>query len=163
MSDEFHVRTARLADAEGIYALIREHTIELVPRSLGNVVENIDRFLVAEGPDGALAGCVAYQVWPEIGDPLKATVELQSVAVRETCRRKGIGSMLVKGALARVRVLEPADVTVLTLTPEFFATLGFREIPKTRIMHKLYTGCINCTKYANPFTCPEKAMVLDLK
>ena len=103
MSDEFHVRTARLADAEGIYALIREHTIELVPRSLGNVVENIDRFLVAEGPDGALAGCVAYQVWPEIGDPLKATVELQSVAVRETCRRKGIGSMLVKGALARVR------------------------------------------------------------
>ena len=163
MSDEFNVRTARLADAEGIYALIREHTIELVPRSLGNVVENIDRFLVAEGPDGALAGCVAYQVWPEIGDPLKATVELQSVAVRETSRRKGIGSMLVKGALARVRVLEPADVTVLTLTPEFFATLGFREIPKTRIMHKLYTGCINCTKYANPFTCPEKAMVLDLK
>ena len=158
MSDEFHVRTARLADAEGIYALIREHTIELVPRSLGNVVENIDRFLVAEGPDGALAGCVAYQVWPEIGDPLKATVELQSVAVRETCRRKGIGSMLVKGALARVRVLEPADVTVLTLTPEFFATLGFREIPKTRIMHKLYAGCVNCTKHADPFTCPEIAM-----
>ena len=163
MSDEFHVRTAKLADAEGIYALIREHTIELVPRSLGNVVENIDRFLVAEGPDGALAGCVAYQVWPEIGDPLKATVELQSVAVRETCRRKGIGSMLVKGALARVRVLEPADVTVLTLTPEFFATLGFREIPKTRIMHKLYAGCVNCTKHADPFTCPEKAMMLELR
>ena len=30
-------------------------------------------------------------------------------------------------------------------------------------MSKLYTGCINCTKYANPFTCPEKAMVLELK
>ena len=84
------------------------------------------------------------------------------MAVRETCRRKGIGSMLVKGALARVRVLEPADVTVLTLTPEFFATLGFREIPKTRIMHKLYTGCINCTKHTDPFTCPEKAMALEM-
>ena len=101
-------------------------------------------------------------MWPEIGDPLKATVELQSVAVRETCRRKGIGSMLVKGALARVRVLEPADVTVLTLTPEFFATLGFHEIPKTRIMHKLYTGCINCTKHTDPFTCPERAMALEM-
>ena len=89
MDGEFQVRPARLADAEGIYALIREHTTELVPRSLGNVVENIDRFLVAEGPDGALAGCIAYQVWPEIGDPLKATVELQSVAVWATCRRKG--------------------------------------------------------------------------
>ena len=162
MDGDFQVRTARLADAESIYALIREHTAELVPRSLGNVVENIDRFLVAEGPDGALAGCVAYQVWPEIGDPLKATVELQSVAVRETCRRKGIGSLLVKGALARVRALAPADVTVLTLTPEFFATLGFREIPKTRIMHKLYTGCINCTKHTDPFTCPERAMALEM-
>ena len=162
MSGEFQVRTARLADAEGIYALIREHAVELVPRSLGNVVENIDRFLVAEGPSGELAGCIAYQVWPEIGDPLKATVELQSVAVRESCRRKGIGSLLVNGALARIRKLEPADVTVLTLTPEFFATLGFREIPKTRIMHKLYTGCINCTKHTDPFTCPEKAMALEL-
>ena len=163
MGGEFHVRNARLADAERIYALIREQAVERVPRSLGHVVENIDRFLVAEGPDGALAGCIAYQVWPEIGDPLKATVELQSVAVRETCRRKGIGSMLVNGALARVRVLKPADVTVLTLTPEFFATLGFREIPKTRIMHKLYTGCINCTKHTDPFTCPEKAMALEMR
>ena len=28
-----------------------------------------------------------------------------------------------------------------------------------KIMHKLYTGCINCTKHADPFTCPEKAMI----
>ena len=162
MNGEFQVRTARLADAESIYALIREHTAELVPRSLGNVVENIDRFLVSEAADGTLAGCIAYQVWPEIGDPLKATVELQSVAVRQTCRRKGIGSLLVTGMLVRVRALAPADVTVLTLTPEFFTTLGFREIPKTRIMHKLYTGCINCTKHTDPFTCPEKAMALEI-
>jgi len=26
-------------------------------------------------------------------------------------------------------------------------------------MHKLYTGCMNCTKHANPFTCPEIAMI----
>ncbi len=162
MDGEFHVRKARLADAEGIYALIREHTMELVPRSLGNVVENIDRFLVAEGPDGSLVGCIAYQIWPEIGDPLKATVELQSVAVRASVRRKGIGRQLVQGTISRVRVLAPADVTVLTLAPEFFASLGFREIPKTRIMHKLYTGCINCTKHTDPFTCPEKAMALEV-
>jgi hypothetical protein len=30
-------------------------------------------------------------------------------------------------------------------------------------MHKLYMGCINCTKHANPFTCPEIAMALDLR
>ena len=42
--------------------------------------------------------------------------------------------------------------------PEFFAKMGFREVPKTKIMHKLYTGCINCTKHADPYTCPEIAM-----
>ena len=162
MDGEFQVRTARLADAESIYALIREHTAELVPRSLGNVVENIDRFLVAEGPDGALAGCVAYQVWPEIGDPLKATVELQSVAVREAFRRRGVGRAIVEGVLGRIGAFEPAEVMVLTLTPPFFAALGFQEIPKTRIMHKLYTGCINCTKHTDPFTCPERAMALEI-
>jgi len=26
-------------------------------------------------------------------------------------------------------------------------------------MHKLYTGCINCTKHTDPFTCPEIAMM----
>ena len=36
--------------------------------------------------------------------------------------------------------------------------LGFSETPKTEVMHKLYTGCINCTKHADPFTCPEIAM-----
>ena len=27
---------------------------------------------------------------------------------------------------------------------------------------RLYTGCINCTKHRDPFTCPEKAMLLKL-
>jgi len=30
-------------------------------------------------------------------------------------------------------------------------------------MHKIYTGCINCTKYDSPFTCPEVAMVLPME
>ena len=160
---EFTLRQATLADAEGIFTVIGEHRDELVPRSRGNIVENIDRFLVAVSPEGALAGCIAYQIWPEIGAPRNATVELQSVAGREAFRRRGVGRPLVEGALERVRVFEPSEVMVLTLTPPFFASLGFHEIPKTRIMHKLYAGCVNCTKHADPFTCPEKAMMLELR
>ena len=48
---------------------------------------------------------------------------------------------------------------MLTFAPEFFGAMGFHEIPKTQIMHKLYTGCVNCTKHTDPFTCPEIAMV----
>jgi len=155
----FTLRPARLADAEAIRTLIYAHRDALVPRALGDIVSCIDRFLVAECA-GALAGCASYHVWPEIGNPLKATVEIQSVAVDPAFRRRGLGGALVKGVIARVRPFEPAEVMVLTLTPEFFASLGFCEIPKTHIMHKLYAGCINCTKHADPFTCPEKAMML---
>ena len=155
------LRSATLRDAERIYALVHLHRDELVPRSMGNVVENIDRFLVAE-VNGEMVGCAAYQVWPEIGDPLKATVEVQSVAVRKAWRRKGIGRLLVKGVVEKVRPFGPKEVMVLTLTPEFFASMGFQETPKTHIMHKLYAGCINCTKHADPFTCPERAMSLAL-
>ena len=159
---DYTVRAARLEDAERIQALIHLHKDELVPRSLGNVVENIDRFLVVQDRTGEMIGCTAFQIWPALGDPLKATVELQSVAVRAPYRRCGVGRLLVEGALARVRAFDPAEVIVLTLTPAFFEKLGFHEIPKTHIMHKLYSGCINCTKHADPFTCPEKAMVKEL-
>ena len=120
------LRTARLVDAERIFALIHLHRDRLVPRSLGNIVENIDRFVVAE-VDGEMVGCATYGIFPEIGEPLHTAVEIQSVAVRAPWRRQGVGRALDK------------------------------------VMYKLYTGCINCTKYANPFTCPEKAMVLDMK
>ncbi|MGN0846989.1 MAG: GNAT family N-acetyltransferase [Kiritimatiellia bacterium] len=162
MDGEIKTRPAGLGDAERIRSLIHLLKDELVPRSMGNVVENIDRFLVAE-LGGELVGCSAYQIWPEIGDPLKATVEIQSVAVRAPFRRQGVGRLLVQAVIDRVRAFSPAEVMVLTLTPAFFATLGFHEIPKTHIMHKLYSGCSNCTKHANPFTCPEKAMVLEMR
>jgi len=156
------LRAARLGDAENIRALIHLLRDALVPRSLGDVVANIDRFLVAEC-DGEMAGCAAYRIWPEIGDPLKATVEIQSVAVRMPYRRRGLGGLLVQGVIDRVAPFDPAEVIVLTLTPAFFTSLGFHEIAKTHIMHKLYSGCIDCTKHADPFTCPEKAMMLPLR
>jgi amino-acid N-acetyltransferase len=158
---EIVARRARLSDAEGIFALIGENRDQLVPRSLGNIVENIDRFHVIED-GGALVGCAAYQIHPEIGDALAATVEIQSVAVAAGRRGQGLGRLLVEAAIASVKAFSPREVLVLTFAPEFFGKLGFVEIPKTKVMHKLYTGCINCTKHANPFTCPEIAMTRPL-
>jgi len=158
----YALRPATLSDAEDIFALIHLHRDDLVPRPMGDIVANIDRFTVAEA-GGRMVGCAAYMVLPEIGSPLHATVEVQSVAVLREYRRLGIGRALVRGILDRVAAFEPAEVLVLTFAPEFFSSMGFHEIPKTQVMHKLYSGCINCTKHANPFTCPEKAMVVELK
>lgn len=157
MAEDPVIRPATLRDAERIFALIHLNRDLLVPRSMGNIVENIDRFFIAEC-DGEMAGCAAYQIHPEIGDAEAATVEIQSVAVKKPFRRRGIGRALVEAAAARAAVFGPKEVLVLTFAPEFFTTLGFSEIPKTQVMHKLYTGCINCTKHTDPFTCPEIAM-----
>ena len=157
----YSLRSAGFADAESVFSLIQRHGDALVPRSMGDIVQNVDRFVVAES-GGAVVGCASYAIHPEIGMPEGATVEVTSVAVEKPMRRNGIGGALVAEIVRRVSALRPKEVLALTFAPEFFASLGFVEIPKTEVMHKLYTGCINCTKHANPFTCPEKAMALKL-
>lgn len=159
MAEKFIIRSATLEDAERIFALVHLNRDQLVPRSLGNIVENIDRFFIAEA-EGEMTGCATYQVHPELGDAMSATVEVQSLVVKTMFRRRGIGKALVEAIIERVRLFHPHEIVSLTFAPEFFSSLGFEVIPKTNVMHKLYTGCMNCTKHTNPFTCPEIAMRL---
>lgn len=164
MSDreDYSVRPAVLGDAEQVFELILANTDQLIPRSVGDIIQNIDRFIVCEH-EGAIVGCGAWQILPEIGEPERASIEVQSVAVKPEYRRKSIGSEIVVKVLASVQRFKPKQAICLTFAPAFFKALGFAEIPKTSVMHKLYMGCINCTKHANPFTCPEIAMSLDLR
>ncbi|MEI7903443.1 MAG: GNAT family N-acetyltransferase [bacterium] len=155
------IRPAVLKDAEQIFNLIRSHNEDLISRPIGDIIQNIDRFVVSEA-DARIVGCAAWQILPEIGEPERAAVEIQSVAVHQDYRRHQVGTRMVANLLETIRRFQPAQVIVLTFAPEFFSSLGFKVIPKTQVMHKLYMGCINCTKHANPFTCPEIAMVLDL-
>ena len=156
--EQARIRAATLRDAEKIFALVSLNSDMLVPRSLGNIVESVDRFVIAEA-EGEMVGCASYQIHPEIGNAEAATVEIVSVAVKSMFRKRGIGRLLVEAIVANVKRFNPREVLVLTFAPEFFRKLGFSETPKTEVMHKLYTGCINCTKHADPFTCPEIAMV----
>ena len=156
------IRPAVLKDAEQIFNLIRSHKEDLITRPIGDIIQNIDRFMVCEAA-GQVVGCAAWQILPEIGEPERASVEIQSVAVAEAYRRRHIGSQIVSNILDTIRRFQPAQAIVLTFAPQFFSALGFKVIPKTQVMHKLYMGCINCTKHANPFTCPEIAMALDLR
>ncbi|MBR1609026.1 MAG: GNAT family N-acetyltransferase, partial [Kiritimatiellae bacterium] len=156
------IRQASAADARAVCALIKEHSSLLIVRSLSNVLAHLDRFLVAIAPDGTLAGALAYELWPEIGDESRLSAELQSVCVAPRWRKLGIGRRLVEAQLGRLRGIGVAQAIVLTYAVPFFAGLGFREVDKRTIMYKLYTGCINCSKHENPFTCPEHAMALQL-
>lgn len=151
------IRPAAFRDAAGIVRLVRAHPDELVPRSVSDVLQNIDRFFVAEA-DGRIVGVVSWGILPELGTAQHPSVELKTLAVDREWRGRGIGAALVRTALARIAELRPEHVLALTFVPEFFRRFGFVEVAKDKFMHKLYTGCVNCTRYDNPFTCPEIAM-----
>jgi amino-acid N-acetyltransferase len=161
MTDKNTIRPAEFRDAEQIFNLIKAYPDELLPRPIGDIVQNIDRFLVAER-DGAIVGTVSWHVLPEIGAPRHPFVEIKSLAVAKACQGRGLGRALVDRAIQRVTPMHPARIIALTFTPPFFKALGFTEVPKEQLMHKIYMGCISCTKYDSPFTCPEVAMALDL-
>ncbi|MGN0890621.1 MAG: GNAT family N-acetyltransferase [Candidatus Spyradenecus sp.] len=161
MDDEIIIRRATLSDVLLIHRLIQSYPHELILRPVNNIVENIDRFTVAlRGRE--LIACACWQILPEIGCPEGATVELQSVAVSKAYRGQGIGSRLIRFVLQRISGFKPAQAIVLTFEPDFFGRLGFKQIEKTQIIHKIYRGCIYCTKHTNPFTCPEIAMALPM-
>ena len=75
--EQARIRAATLRDAEKIYALVSLNSDMLVPRSLGNIVESVDRFVIAEA-EGEMVGCASYQIHPEIGNAEAATVEIVS-------------------------------------------------------------------------------------
>lgn len=158
-SDSHLIRPAGFEDAEAIFALIREYPEELLPRPICDIVQNIDRFLVCE-LDGAVVGTISWQILPEIGAPRDPSVEIKSLAVEKSMRKGGRGGALLDSALDHIAALHPAQVIVLTFAPEFFQKAGFIKTPKEKLMHKIYMGCITCTKYDSPFSCPEIAMTL---
>ena len=161
MSNFPKTRAAGVHDALGIFELIRSLPDVLIGRPLGDITENIDRFVVAE-LDGRLVGCAAWSILPEAGDPLRASLEVRSVAVAAEWRGKGVGKELVETVFKRAAGFGIRQAIALTFVPEFFGRLGFHEVPKTSIMHKIYMGCMNCTRQADPFTCPEVAMIKPL-
>ena len=153
------IRNAGFGDARAIYDIIKRHPQQLVPRPISDIVQNIDRFIVCEYR-GEVVGTASWGILPEIGRAAHPTIEIKSVAVEKKVRDRGIGRDLVDAAIERVKILQPEQIIVLTFSPEFFAKFGFEEVPKESLMHKLYSGCLNCTKYDSPFTCPEVAMSL---
>lgn len=156
------IRPAEFNDAEHIFAVIKSYPQELLPRPVSDIIENIDRFLVCE-LNGRIVGTVAWQILPELRAPKDPSVEIKSLAIRRNLRRTGIGTKLVNAAIDRIKRFHPAQIIALTFAPKFFAKHGFKKIAKKKLMHKLYMGCVNCTKYDSPFTCPEIAMALKLR
>lgn len=146
------VRPAKTSDAKAISALINcyaEHE-KMLFRSLAEIYENLQTFLVAEG-DGGLVGCCALEVvWSDLA-------EIKSLAVAPARTGIGVGRRLVAGALEQARRLGVPRVFALTLEPRFFEKLGFTTVKRGDLPMKVWSDCARCPKQQE---CDEVAVAI---
>jgi len=146
-----NVRNAKIADVESIYSLINYYAERdrMLFRSLADIYENLQSFLVAE-LDGRVVGCCALQIiWSDLA-------EIKSLAVDEANQDKGIGKMLVAAAIEQARQLGLPRIFALTLDPAFFERSGFEKIEKEALPMKVWKDCAKCSKQQN---CDEIAVI----
>jgi amino-acid N-acetyltransferase len=150
-----NLRKARIADVPEMQQLINYFADrgELLPRSLSQLYENVRDFFVVEH-DGRIVGtCALHVAWCDLA-------EVKSLAVDPDFQGQGIGKQLVQACLAEARELGVARVFALTYKPAFFYKLGFKEVDKSELPHKVWSDCINCVKFPD---CGEIAVILELR
>jgi amino-acid N-acetyltransferase len=148
------VRKAELEDARQIARLVNGQAESglLLPRSLGNIYENLRDFWVAQ-EDGKIVACGALHiVWENLA-------EVRSAAVDPAYRGRGLGRAVVDAVLQEARELGIRRAFALTYQTGFFARFGFVETEKEQLPHKVWRDCITCPKFVE---CDEVAMLLDL-
>ena len=154
------IRNATMADIKEIYALLSQFAAQgkLLGRSLSSLYDQLRDFKVFMAPDPAdasgrtevLVGSAALHVcWENLA-------EIRSLAVLERFQGQDIGTKLVRACLEEAEILRISKVFTLTYQPGFFKKLGFREIDKNELPHKVWSDCINCPKFPD---CNEIAMV----
>jgi len=151
MNDDWVMRSAVATDAPAIHKLINGFADRkrMLARSLSELYDNIRDFLVCED-NGVIVGCGAgHVVWEDLA-------EIKSLAVAEEYWGHGVGTSLVadlEGALAAIGIRR---VFVLTFVPPFFERMGYSEISKERLPHKIWGECIRCPFFPD---CNEVALM----
>jgi amino-acid N-acetyltransferase len=155
MSETITARKAEIHDAQAIHDLINFYAQrgEMLPRTMGEVFENLRDFYVVRQTGEPLMGCVALHiVWSDLA-------ELKSLAVPEDVQTRGIGSLLVNRAVEEARDIGLERVFALTYRPTFFERLGFVQADVMTLPRKVWNECYRCPKFPS---CNEIALVYDL-
>jgi len=146
-----NVRNATISDVKAIHALVSSYAErdQMLFRSVSDIYENLQMFLVAE-LDGAVVGCCSLEIiWSDLA-------EIKSLAVDQNQTNKGVGKMLVTAALEQAHQLGVPQVFALTLKPDFFQKLNFRVVTKETLPMKVWSDCAKCPKQDN---CDEVAVI----
>jgi N-acetylglutamate synthase-like GNAT family acetyltransferase len=117
---DFLIRPALMADRRSIVQLHRS-----LHRPLRRVL--ISEYFVAER-EGEIVGCAAVRVFPTAG-------YLYGLAVRQDCRRAGIGAALVSARMAAIAGAERKVAVLLAMfwNVAFFRKLGFATVRRDEL------------------------------
>lgn len=149
------IRKARMKDVDQIVHIVNLLAKDgsLLPVRISKVVESIRDYFVCE-MDDRVVGCARLKIYTrDLG-------EIRSVAVLPEYRGMDIGRKLVEKCIEEAEELGLNRVFVLTKVPQFFGKVGFKEVSKRELPHKVWEDCIGCPKFHN---CDEIAMILELQ
>lgn len=151
-------RRARPEDAAAVHRLIAHYADLglLLPRTEEEIREHIGRFLVLTDQEHVL-GCVALELYgPDLA-------EIRSLAVDPETRGRGVGSRLLRFALASARRRKIARLFAVTHAPEFFSRQGFATSTRWALPEKIARDCRGCPKASHcelvaviATVCPER-------
>ena len=150
------LRKAKIGDVKKIHALIETYAkkAEMLPCALVDLYERLRDFYVFidDETEELIGVCALHICWEDLG-------EIRSLAVKEDKILAGVGKKMTLACLEEAALIGLNQVFALTYKPEFFSRLGFREIDKSKLPHKIWGDCIKCSKFPE---CDETAMMLDL-
>src|SRR5512133_3371070 len=133
------IRTAKVSDVKTMHSLIGFYAErkEMLPRPLNDLYENIQEFVVAEEDDKIIGCCALHVSWADLA-------EIKALAISQDCQRKGIGTMLVTELEKKAKELGVHKVFALTFKPHFFEKLGYKQILREELPHKIWGECVKC-------------------
>lgn len=149
------IRKAKLDDIKEIQRLIKLFSSHggILPRSLSELYDHLRDFFVFIQNRKIVGICALHICWDDLA-------EIRSLAVQEKDQKKGIGAKLVKACLEESKQLGVKRVFALTYQPQFFKKMGFKEVDKNILPHKIWTDCLKCVKFPD---CDEIAMLKEME
>jgi amino-acid N-acetyltransferase len=149
------IRKAKVSDIKAIHALLLNYSESgvLLGRSLSDLYDQIRDFYVSVDDENKLEGiCGLHICWDDLG-------EIRSLAVNDEFKGQDRGLELVKACMREAEDFGLNKLFVLTYVPVFFKKLGFENVDKKVLPHKVWADCMNCVKFPD---CDEEAMMIKL-
>jgi amino-acid N-acetyltransferase len=145
------IKKANIRDVKAIHSLINKFAkkVDMLPRSLNEIYENIRDYFICKDNERVIAVASLHILWEDLA-------EIRSVAVAKEYQGQGVGKKLVKNCLNEAQNLGINKVFALTYHPEYFKELGFEDIDKNDLPHKIWGDCLKCPKFPD---CNEVAVI----